>query len=533
MLRLLALMIGLFVLLTPMSSRAQELEYSGYLDAKVPSKEYQVVLNAGQSILATTTAVDGDLDTVLSLIDPAGVTVSENDDRRADTLDSALGYTVTETGTYTVVVQRYAYSNTSGHYTLAITVGDASVLEILEDITRIELRGPVRIRDTEHFRIHYTLEGPDATSESFVNALALSVEEIWRIQIDRMGWQPPPSDGSRGGDARYDVYLADLYGSGETALGYTSPESLIGDNPDTPDVRENAATSFIVLENDFDVPATAAATVTGLMRTTMSHEFNHAIQFGYEVDDLKWFYEATATWMETAALVKDEDASTYVEYVFTYPEVCFGTESDEGQGLIVYGEWLFIQSLVDTHGVEAVIRLWENLATYNGFDALERTLAKYGDTIDNMMANYHVQNLVRRYDLAPVFGETVWRENTIDAVGRWTYTGRGIQELGANYYEVALAPGRYYAGLTNDNGMLDLWAVGVRGTEADAIHLVRGGTVDTSAYDHIYLMVFNPRYNDPSRGCKYDDYSLDLATAKSEPNVVSRIWNANNFEPLR
>ncbi|MFO7323747.1 MAG: DVUA0089 family protein [Chloroflexota bacterium] len=533
MVRLLTVLLVVLWLSAPAGVRAQGKIFNGYLDENTPSMEYPFYLSAGDSVLLLTTATDGDLDTVLSLVDPSGKLVAENDDRRADTLDSALGYTATESGRYTAVVSRYPYSNTSGHFTLEITIGDLSILEMLEDFTRISLSGPVRIRDTEHFRIHYTLEGRDATTEAFVNALALSAEEIWRIQIDRMGWQPPPSDGSRGGDGRYDIYLADLYGSGESALGYTSPETLIGDNPETPNVFEKAATSFIVLENDFDVPSSETATYISLMRTTMSHEFNHAIQFGYDVDDLRWYYEATATWMETAALVKDEDATTYVESVFTFPEICFGTQANDGDGLIVYGEWLFIQALVDQYGDDVVIRLWENIAAYDGFDALEQTLAKYGDTIENIMASYHIQNLVRRYDLAPLFGETVWRENTIDDVGRWTYTGRGVQELAANYYDVSLAPGRYYAGLTNDNGLLDLWAVGVRGTEADAFQLGRGGTIDTSGYDHFYLVVFNPHYDDPSRGCKYYDYSIDIAHAKSEPVAVYRTWNAAHFEPLR
>ena len=523
----------LFLIVTPIAVLAQDFEYTGSLDSKVPFQDYTIQLNPGESVLIAAEATSGDLDTVVALIDAGGMTVAENDDRKSDTLDSALGYTSVDGGTYTVQVRRYEFSETSGSFHLEITIGDESVLAELELITRVQLSGATHTRDTEHFRIHYTLEGADATSEAFINALAISVEEIWRIQIGQMGWLPPPSDGARGGNGLYDVYMADLYGSGESALGYTSPENLTGDTLTTPDVIEQGASSYIVLENDMDVPEAEETTAIALLRTTMSHEFNHAIQFGYAVDDLQIYYEATATWMETAALVKDEDATNYVQYIYKYPELCFGTNADEASGLSVYGHWLFIQALVDAFGPDVVRELWQNIAAYDGLDALSQTVAAHGETLESMLASYHIQNLVREYDLAPIFDETVWREDTIDAAGRWTYTGRGVQELAANYFEVMLPAGSYYTGLVNDDGLLDLWAVGVRGQEADAIPLARGGVIDTTGYDHYYLMVFNPEHDDPSQSCRYYDYSVDVVTGKSAPNVVARVWDAANFEPLR
>jgi hypothetical protein len=511
---------------------AQETEYTGYLDASGESKEFPLYLQAGDSVLITTEATSGDLDTVLSLIDPNGITVAENDDRSRDVYDSAVGYTAPSSGQYTVEVRRFEDSNTSGYFTLNISIGDESVLTPLEEITRIQLSGETRTRDTEHFRIHYTLEGQDSTTESYVNALAISMEEIWRIEIDQMGWPPPPRDGVRGGNDLYDVYLSDLLGQGETAFGYTSPEDLVGDNPTTPDVQEHGATTYIVLENDFDQPFTDQSEVIALMRTTMAHEFNHAIQFGYEVDDMTWYYEATASWIETSVMTKDEDASGYVETVFQYPELCFGTESDAGSGLSVYGEWLFIQALVDAYGPDAAQRLWENVANYHGFNALEQMLEKYDDNIPSMLARYHAQNLVRDYTLAPAFHATVWLENTINDVGRWKYTGQGVQELGANYFALDLPAGEYYAGLTNDDGALKLWAVGVRGQEADAFDLQRGGNITTQNYDHVYLMVFNPEYDDSVGNCDYYDYSIDVSKSKGNLTPVARVLNATHFEAL-
>src|SRR5687767_636530 len=113
---------------------AQSTEYTGFLDANVESKDFPLFLQAGDSVLITTEATSGDLDTVLSLIDPNGITVAENDDRSRDIYDSAVGYTAPTSGEYTVQVRRFEDSNTSGHFVLEITVGDESVLAPLEEI---------------------------------------------------------------------------------------------------------------------------------------------------------------------------------------------------------------------------------------------------------------------------------------------------------------------------------------------------------------------------------------------------------------
>ena len=40
-----------------------------------------------------------------------------------------------------------------------------------------------------------------------------------------MGWPTPPSDGVMGGNALYDVYVVDVVGTPDEALGITSPEA--------------------------------------------------------------------------------------------------------------------------------------------------------------------------------------------------------------------------------------------------------------------------------------------------------------------
>ena len=111
-------------------------------------------------------------------------------------------------------------------------------------------------------------------------------------------------------------------------------------------------------------------TPTTVMRSTAYHEFHHAIQFGYDgAESHTWLAEATSTWMETMAAGKDQDATGYVSTAYQYPELCFGTTAQDDS--IMYGEWPFMQMLTDDFGPNAVKELWQQIATYDGFDALQ------------------------------------------------------------------------------------------------------------------------------------------------------------------
>jgi len=518
----------------------QVTEITGAIDNTLWSKDYPLYLQEGQSVLITVEATSGDLDTYLELYSPANLLVSANDDRNtfAGIYDSALGYTALTTGTYTVRVTRYEQENgtSTGSYRLTITVGDASILSALQTLfTRVELSGPVQTLDTPNFRIHYTTQGADAVAQEYLNAVASTVEEVWEIEVNQMGWPPPPSDNGAGGDNRYDFYIVDLIGSGEGALGITSPESFVGDHPATPEIETNASTSYILLENDMDdVRRQNNATDISLMRATIGHEFHHAIQFGFDAAEPNgWFFEATATWMETAAMGKDEDATGYVDVSYSYPEVCFGTSSDPEGGAIRYGDWTFIEMLSLDYGMNSIQELWRHIANYDNLEALDAFSRARGEEMADIVARWRLRNLARDYVLAPRFNATVWLENTITEPGRWTFTGQGIQELAANYFAFDAAPGTYYAGLVNDDGQLELYGAGIRGTVMDVFNLGRGGTFDTTSYDFFYLMVFKPQWDNDPEACVYDRYDIDVAVSKDLVAAPMRSVSALHFAPLR
>lgn len=527
------LIVIFFILSATRTIWAQEQVVTGSLDETQSSASHQFDFQAGDTVLIIARATSGDLDTVLTLQAVDGEALAENDDYNPDTLDSALAYSITETGVYTIMVESYEGAS-YGDYTLTITTGDDTLFTILEAMRRIQLSGAVLIRETPHFHIHYTLEGADDTTEQYVDALAEAAEEVWTLQIEQMGWPAPPPDGEQGGDDRYDIYIASLKKSDGYTMGYTQPGDTVGDNPNTRTREIYASESYIVIENDFSEERDTDLDPISLMRATLTHEFSHAIQFGYDYADAhSWYYEATATWIETITMPNDQDATGYVSLNYDYPELCFGTTAAPDDGQLSYGDWLFIQSLVDVHGDGVVQDLWDAIATYEGFEALEETLADYGETIQQALVRYRVQNLARDYALAPEFGATVWLENVIRNTGSWTFTGKGVQEFGTNYFYLKRPPGLYDIQLTGDGRTLNLWVIGVRSDVAEAFDLRRGGTIDTHGYDYVYLMVFNPIYDDNLDDCVYRGYNIDVQMGSEKPQPpVTLTFDATNFDPL-
>lgn len=508
---------------------------TGRLNDRDSEAIVEVELEAGQSIFILAERTEGELDLVLTLRDEDGDDVADNDDYSDYTLDSSISYTAENAGTYEIILERYDDEG-RGEFRLTYDIGNDAVFAPVKYLDRLLLSGPMAYRDTSHFRIHYTLEGEDAVTENYLNGVALTVEEVYRIQIERLQWPLPPGDDGGGGNDLYDIYLLDVIGETGHAFGYVTFYEDVGDNPNTAGEEDNAASSFMVLDNDYDLEEDDPILATSLMRATMSHEYNHAIQYGYTAGSdrgLRWYYEATATWMETVALSKDQDATGYVETVFTYPELCFGYGGDDDNEVdLVYGEWLFIESIAEDHGDEIVQQLWTNLIDDSGFTALVRTLEARGDTLENAMIRYYVKNLTLSYELADLFDATVWLEDRIEDLGTWEPRGDGLQELSANYFEVRLPDDIYYARILGDESALQLWGVGVTDEQADVFSLDGGANFDPSAYERFYLFVFNPIYDDNVDRCRFYNYEISIEEAKTgDPAEVVFSLDAPRFRP--
>ena len=129
------------------------------------------------------------------------------------------------------------------------------------------------------------------------------MNRVWRYEVGTLGYRPPPSDGKRGGDARYDVYLKEVFGQG--LYGLSVPERPVHVQPPRPTPATSSSTTTSPV-------ASSGPTRSQTARVTAAHEFFHAIQFGYDVAEDHWLMESTATWMEEQFADSSNDNRQYL-----------------------------------------------------------------------------------------------------------------------------------------------------------------------------------------------------------------------------
>ncbi|NLH09519.1 MAG: hypothetical protein GX484_18205 [Chloroflexi bacterium] len=389
---------------------------------------------------------------------------------------------------------------------------------------------------TEHFLIHYTFSGPAAIDPTdadgsgvpdYVEIVSETLEHVWRVQIDEMGWPPPASDALVDGDDRLDVYLDEVLEEGYA--GYVDTEGgYIGDNPRTPQIERRAAFAFMVLDDDYaEVDHAAGETPIGLMQATVAHEFNHVIQAGIDDRDLHaWLYEAAATWMEDEVYDDINDGVHYLPSVFDNPDICLVAQYARGDDLHWYGSWLRLRLMSERYGRDVVRTIWENMRQYSGFGAIDAALAEYGTTLTEQSRDFAVANLLRAYeegDLYPVVrveGET--------GVGRYVPVD-GVQSLGADYIRLT-GSGPVTATLDTRGAPLFMRAVGVRGAEADVMDMSGTSvTVDLNAYQDVYLIVNNDEQIAHEDECAFANYAVEVAPASGGLTAVAAVWPAERF----
>ena len=140
-----------------------------------------------------------------------------------------------------------------------------------------------------NFCIHWVTSTEDAPpSQTWVNQMLRLMNKVWKKEVKKLGYRPPVSDRGRGGNSKFDVYLAQI--GDEGFYGYCAPER---NKPGF----DWVADGYCVLDNDM-AEFTAYNAPIDSARVTAAHEFFHAIQFGYDYGEDVWLLEATATWME-------------------------------------------------------------------------------------------------------------------------------------------------------------------------------------------------------------------------------------------
>ncbi len=238
-------------------------------------------------------------------------------------------------------------------------------------------------------RIHYDTTGPHAVDTrdtdrnglpDYIDECSAAFEHAWRVEIDTLGYLPPPSDGTDGGSSSLDVYVRNLGPTGY--YGITSPDRMLRQSP------TELWTTFLEIDNDYSATDSTSNgrpsyTTTGLdaLRITCAHEFHHSIQNGSYayLNQQRMFYELTSTWMELRCWPNVRDWAYYASALLNRPSN-WPLSRSSGQNGYVWG-W-FGNVLAQLPG-NVMRTAWENIGNRQSpFSALVNACSSSGTSID-------------------------------------------------------------------------------------------------------------------------------------------------------
>ena len=209
--------------------------------------------------------------------------------------------------------------------------------------------------------VHYVSSTGDAPPLADANANTIpdwaettlaTMESVW-TRTRGLGYRAPATDGTKGGDARFDVYLAEITTAG--LYGYCAPEDLVPGQKFVTD-------AYCVVDNDFvgyPLPPLQS------LQVTAAHEFFHAVQFNYDAGEDAWLMEATATWMEERLYDDVNDNRFYLPFG-QLKRPWEPLDWFEAGGAFHYGNWIFFERMSTIYGVDSVRQIWNRLDATSG-----------------------------------------------------------------------------------------------------------------------------------------------------------------------
>ena len=190
-----------------------------------------------------------------------------------------------------------------------------------------------------HFCVHYVTSTSDRATSAWVDKTLKVMKKVWQREVGDLGYRAPLSDGAlpssrNGGNGKFDVYLADV--GADLLYGYCSADFVLRKD-------RTRAGGYCVLDNDFSKDQYGGKPGKTLA-VTAAHEFFHAIQFGYDYYEDRWFMESTATWVEERFADGVNDNRQYLAFgQVAAPDTSL--DLFERGGFAHYGNWPFWEHL--------------------------------------------------------------------------------------------------------------------------------------------------------------------------------------------
>ena len=221
------------------------------------------------------------------------------------------------------------------------------------------------------FRVHYDTQGVNAVSPTdedannipdYIDLTMAVLDSTWVLEVEQLGYNPPPSDNGLGGGDEYDAYVVELNGR---YYGFAYPQTA----------GATTTHSYLEIDNDFTDPGYKQTRGLDALRVTIAHEFHHAIQFGYYAKfDGSWWQESTSTWMEEVAYPHIDDYLQYLTYFLSEPHRALN--SGVFRSLHTYGSAIFSYFLDQRYGRALNRQIWEEVGQHKSvhLDHFDRVL---------------------------------------------------------------------------------------------------------------------------------------------------------------
>ncbi|NUO53646.1 MAG: MYXO-CTERM sorting domain-containing protein [Polyangiaceae bacterium] len=206
------------------------------------------------------------------------------------------------------------------------------------------------------FRVHFTRDGEHAVpaddddssgTPDFVEEVAGVYDDVLAFYTNDLGFRPPVGDADiadNGGDARFDVYLVDFGGSADGNFSQDACEGEI-------------CAGFMTQENDYmgyGYPSTLYAN-----QVLGSHEFFHAVQAAYDVDQGSVLAEGTAVWATEQWDPSLDDFEGFIKGYFDNTDRPIDEPLPGPADPFSYGSAIFFQFLEEAYGAGTVRSLIE------------------------------------------------------------------------------------------------------------------------------------------------------------------------------
>jgi len=209
----------------------------------------------------------------------------------------------------------------------------------------------------------------------YVDSAAVYFDHVWEIEINEMGFAAPPDmDGQP--RVPYPIYFTKFGFYGQTSFNT---------NDDIASIDGYNYPSYIEIHSDFFSSGFFTSGYEA-MQVTAAHEFNHAVQLGYNFrsSDI-YFMEMTSTWLEDFVY---GDVNDYLQYLPRYLQNLYYKSFTSYDGNSEYAAGLYLHMLEHEIGWQAIPDIWQRTRDDEALVVLDQYLKSEGSSFAKSHIDY-------------------------------------------------------------------------------------------------------------------------------------------------